>query len=437
MGEGDNRVLELDDETRSLFAVLVRAFRGDVETTRKFLCESYVEFYDKGSRVYDEYLRELGDCVAARGGTMSVGDSVLMGILQEQASDAPLPVSSSDVEREVMPILSGVAANSAASPAPEVHIGRGWRYVDGLKDKLLSCEETAKTTSDNQIALAALGEFARTWIRLYLAVNPDAELEDLYSPLQDRLNGIRVGDEFDRWHVREAILKRGVFAPKEAGSVDSQASCTDYSYLTADERKSLDAALLAYHEELLPQCKMLSGKSLGLVWKRVESSLVQEWLYDKYGKKLFVRLVRDRYYEYADVPGHVAFGLLQAESAGRFFGPMISGGGYDCKNLPREAYEEIRSRAVEDCYLRLNDDLEKGLVSVLRREDYDFKAAREKLARIYGHVFDCAMYSYEATLTYASISVPMVKVLRWQALELKEMSRTLERLKQKAASMPD
>jgi len=85
----------------------------------------------------------------------------------------------------------------------------------------------------------------------------------------------------------------------------------------------------------------------------------------------------------------------------------------------------------------LNDDLEKGLVSVLRREDYDFKAAREKLARIYGHVFDCAMYSYEATLTYASISVPMVKVLRWQALELKEMSRTLERLKQKAASMPD
>lgn len=411
-----NPLLGLTDELRVMFSIAHRGFGNDADKTRAALSDRA-----KGSagiviELFDQFLREEDSAAKAKNKSGLESEKV-------KIRNAHINAKAEKADRE-----------RDTSASPEDHIGKDWRYVDGLKSKMLASEEAAKSTSDNERALAALGEFARTWFRLYAIEKEDSEINSAYSLLQKHLSEVRPGDEFDERNVRDEILGRGVFAPKDGGADNGQTS-DGYSYLTADERKILDASLMTYLEDMSTRRACLSGKSLRYVWTRMASSLVHELLYDKYAERLLVCLDRGRYYEYAKVPGYVVFGLIRAESAGKFFGTEISGGGYEYSELKRDAFDEIKSQAVENGYLRLNDYLEKGLDSVLRREDYDFKASRNMLRRIYGHVFDCAMCSYEAILMYAKISVPMAKVMRWQALEMKEMHRTIELLERQHARL--
>lgn len=310
-------------------------------------------------------------------------------------------------------------------------------YLDSLESILLSSEASAKTASDNGRALLALGEFARAWFKLFAIAREGALTDSAYPLLRYQLNKIRLGDEFDERNVRDAIIGRGVFAPVDGSGNDGDAPSDGYSFLSADERKILDENLMLYLGGLSQRREDFSGKGLLFLWTRTSSSLVRELLYDKINERLLVSLDRGRCYGYDKVPGYVVFGMLQSRSVGQFFISEISGAGYKYVELAQSKFDEVKARVVEDCYLRLTDGLEKGLESILRREGYDFKACREKLSRIYGHAFDCALYSLEAKLMYTKVSVPVAKVLRWQALEMKEMNRIIDQLSQKVAGMPD
>lgn len=304
-------------------------------------------------------------------------------------------------------------------------------YIDSLKNILLSSEETAKTASDNERALLALGEFARAWFKLFAITNLDASTDSAYSLLQYRLNKIRLGDEFDEQNVRDAIIGRGVFASADSSNNGGGVFSDGYSFLLANERKILDENLMLYLDDLAQKYDDFAEKGLLFLRVGTTSSFVREFLYDKINERLLISLDQGRCYEYDKVPGYAVLGMMQSESVGRFFNSEIKGGGYKFVELARSKFEEVKSRVVEDCYLRLNDGLEMGLNSILRRVDYDFKSCREKLRRIYGHAFDCALYALEAKLMYTKISVPVAKVLRWQSLEMRELNRIIDQLNQK------
>lgn len=429
--------IKLDDTIRSLFAGIVFMFDGETGKAREYLRDLYVDFDEKIAPVFDEYLNELELRVVSRGGSMAASDPTLVEILRE----TPWIVGPQMVDGYIEAVLSGEAMGRSViwQLGNDEESDKRLEYIKELTEKIISAEDTAKSETDNRKALVALGVFARNWFRLYCSVHSSASTdmehsrltEEGLARLEDRMNRIRVGDEFDRRNIHDALLNSGVFSIELLECMDNLSACEAYSFFTADELEVFDAQLFRYYKDLSLKQKVKAGNKLNVVRMRVRSTAVDEVIYDKINGRLLIHLHKDRYQEYKSVPGYVVWGLVQAESCGRFFGAEICGSGFEYNNINRTRYDKVREQSLEDCYLKWNVDIDAVFDSVLRRTAYDFKACRNGLRLIYGHVFDCALYTLEAKLMYAEIRVPMAKVLRWQTLEMKEMQKELNRLDRK------
>ena len=67
-----------------------------------------------------------------------------------------------------------------------------------------------------------------------------------------------------------------------------------------------------------------------MIFKQVDSSMIQSVAYDTFEQSLYVKFNNGKIYEYFSVPERVYIDLLNAESKGRFFHQVVQNV-YDCK----------------------------------------------------------------------------------------------------------